>query len=454
MKRATRTREGYHWFRGWRRPSAAQRRVLDELVVGGSNAAIAARLGISEDGVKWHLSELRQELEIADRRQLAEWWRTQRQRSNVFLPLGALGRLVVSHAMAVVIAVISVSVTISWFAYASLDGTDDGHATIQPSAPTPAAAAAVLIPTPTATPVPPTALVFDVEARTAVSLPGGIMYRRWLDTEALTFVGYADGPAIIDAEGNLQPLSGNPSEEYVAYFPISDGGEVILWRGQAGRLSTIDTGSLQERVLADIGPAPSRGRVAAVSTARKLAFVDDTGSELHVLAFGGGSESRLYTAPAERLLIAVNWSSDGQRLVLLSGRRTSPQTGVADTITVLDGAGKTILEQPGIGYWLGGSWWRLSELNSAGAMVATNTLLDSRDGSEAAVADVQFLTCVSPDGRYGIYQFATSPRLEQRSELRSLQTGEVIVEARAAGFLSNCDWTPDSRKVVLSPGGK
>ena len=94
MKRATPTREGYHWFRGWRKPSKAQRRVLDELVAGGTNAEIAARLGISEDGVKWHLSELRQELEIDDRRQLAEWWRTQRQRSNVFLPLGAFGRLV------------------------------------------------------------------------------------------------------------------------------------------------------------------------------------------------------------------------------------------------------------------------------------------------------------------------------------------------------------------------
>jgi DNA-binding CsgD family transcriptional regulator len=455
MKRATRTREGYHWFRGWRKPSAAQRRVLDELLVGGSNAEIAARLDMSEDGVKWHLSELRQELEIDDRRQLAEWWRTERQHSNVFLPLGALGNLFGNHALAVVAGVAVAAAGLGWLAYTSLEGTGDGSLAGQASQ-TAVPAPAVVIPTPTATPVPATALVFDTRLRSATTLPGNVMFRRWLDPEALTFVGDANGPTVIDAEGKLTPLSGSTGgAEYVAYYPVPGTSAVVLWRGQAGRLSTIDTRSLQERVLADIGLAPGRGRVAAVSiAARKLAFVDDSASELRVLSFEGGSSSRLYAAPPERVLIAVNWSGDGRSLVLLSGRSTTSQASVVDTITVLDGAGKVIVERPGTGYWVGGAWWRLSELNSAGVMIATTRLLNAQDGSEAPVADTQSLACVSPDGRYGVYQFAASPRFEQRSELRVLATNEVIVEARNEGFLSNCDWTPDSRKVVLSPGGK
>src|SRR5262245_39137870 len=55
------TREGYRWFRGRWRPSAAQRRVLDELAAGRPNAEIALRLGLSLDTVKWHMAQLRAE---------------------------------------------------------------------------------------------------------------------------------------------------------------------------------------------------------------------------------------------------------------------------------------------------------------------------------------------------------------------------------------------------------
>jgi predicted enzyme related to lactoylglutathione lyase/DNA-binding CsgD family transcriptional regulator len=69
-------REGYHWRkRKW--PSGAQRRVLDALVHGGSNAQIGRRLGLSFETVKWHISELLAETNLDDRKRLARWWLAQ-----------------------------------------------------------------------------------------------------------------------------------------------------------------------------------------------------------------------------------------------------------------------------------------------------------------------------------------------------------------------------------------
>ena len=49
----------------------AERRVLDALREGGTNAEIAARLGISADGVKYHVSNMLGKLGLENRQQLA-----------------------------------------------------------------------------------------------------------------------------------------------------------------------------------------------------------------------------------------------------------------------------------------------------------------------------------------------------------------------------------------------
>ncbi len=51
----------------------AEWRVLDALREGGTNAAIAARLGLSADTVKTHISNMLAKLELRDRRALAAW---------------------------------------------------------------------------------------------------------------------------------------------------------------------------------------------------------------------------------------------------------------------------------------------------------------------------------------------------------------------------------------------
>lgn len=67
-------REGYRWWRdGWE-PSPAQRRVLDGVAAGESNPALAKRLGLSPETVRWHVRVLQDETGCSDRGELARWW--------------------------------------------------------------------------------------------------------------------------------------------------------------------------------------------------------------------------------------------------------------------------------------------------------------------------------------------------------------------------------------------
>ena len=85
-----RTYEGYHRFKGAWRPSAAQARILNELIEGRTNAEIAARLGLSAETVKWHVAQLLAETGCADRQTLADWWRAEPGRRTLAPLLAAL----------------------------------------------------------------------------------------------------------------------------------------------------------------------------------------------------------------------------------------------------------------------------------------------------------------------------------------------------------------------------
>ena len=71
-------RDGYRWRRGAWQPSPAQRRILDGIAEGESNGALAKRLGLSTETVRWHVRELIEETASEDRVDLARWWSERR----------------------------------------------------------------------------------------------------------------------------------------------------------------------------------------------------------------------------------------------------------------------------------------------------------------------------------------------------------------------------------------
>ena len=79
--------------------TAAEERVLEELRRGGTNAEIAARLGVTLDAVKFHISNMLGKLELDSRHQLAAWRPEPRRRLFELLAvpgtLEPIGRLLV-----------------------------------------------------------------------------------------------------------------------------------------------------------------------------------------------------------------------------------------------------------------------------------------------------------------------------------------------------------------------
>ena len=89
-----------------------QRRVLDLLARGATNPEIAAALGITLDGAKWHVSDILSQLGVDAREEAAEYWRARnglgsrlRRFARGALPSSAVGRWLAGGGSAAVIAV-------------------------------------------------------------------------------------------------------------------------------------------------------------------------------------------------------------------------------------------------------------------------------------------------------------------------------------------------------------
>ena len=142
----------------------AEWRVLEALREGGTNAEIGARLGISADAVKYHVSNMLGKLALRDRRELASWRPGEepgRQRGLVAIPAAiaylarpvvwvGMGMAAVAGATALAVA----AVALVAIALVGVPGSADEPTPVRPPAvaatPTPPAAA-VVTPTPTAT---------------------------------------------------------------------------------------------------------------------------------------------------------------------------------------------------------------------------------------------------------------------------------------------------------------
>ena len=152
----------------------AEWRVLEALREGGTNAEIAARLGVSTNTVRYHVSNMLAKLELRDRRALAAWRpETPRRRLGAVLAVPAavwsvgrplawvgVGAAVLAGVVVVAVALVALEALVEPdpdppAAVAPPPATPTATATPSPT-PTPALAATPEpTPTPTTTPTPP-----------------------------------------------------------------------------------------------------------------------------------------------------------------------------------------------------------------------------------------------------------------------------------------------------------
>lgn len=150
------THTGYHRIKGPWQPSAAQQRVLDGVAAGESNNAIAARLGLSTETVKWHVSELLAETGCADRTELAGWWQG-RQHGGVGNRTRVVALVLALAALLVIgLALVGGVLLVIAAHKGARSHSAVGHRFVAPKAATPTAPAEAAVPTSIpGTPAPP-----------------------------------------------------------------------------------------------------------------------------------------------------------------------------------------------------------------------------------------------------------------------------------------------------------
>ena len=126
---------------------------------------------------------------------------------------------------------------------------------------------------------------------------------------------------------------------------------------------------------------------------------------------------------------------------------------------VVDTRGSLVQQREGSAAWAGNAQlltFPPGTPPTTGGGIGGRDFLDVRSGALATAPDTPSLICVSPDGAWGLYyretRQAQQPALHL--EAKNLATGAAAVEATVPRSYINCDWTPDSSRVVISPGGK
>jgi hypothetical protein len=233
-----------------------------------------------------------------------------------------------------------------------------------------------------------------------------------------------------------------------------------------------DPASGEKRLLVDLGPPPvlpratSNRMVDLSASAGRIAVGDVLDGSLRVEVMGlDGSERRLVWQEEEGAwLQQLELSPDGRRLVIATATRRVDGARVSDeprAVTALDVVTGSVLYriEPPV-RWSPLRWAGPGRILLTGSEIPfqPSTLIDLRDGSSAPGPEPQGLLCISPDGRYGLYWYqAVTGRVADRpygQRAVDFETGAVVLEQVTGLQGGQCDWTRDSTKAVVSPGGK
>ncbi len=347
-----------------------QRRVLDLLAKGATNPEIAAALGITLDGAKWHVSDILSRLGVDAREEAAEYWRARnglgsrlRRFARGALPSSAVGRWLAGGGSA---AAIAVGVAVVVVVLVSQGGEDEPASVTPTETTTPAA---------TAVPTPQAGISAPDPARPAVAIePPGPLSR----------------PGVIDAVLNGGTLTvGAPWDTStgaaVYYFPgcfSCGGGRIDLYRyvrTASGERTDFLFGPLLPSDAFWINSIAIDPTSGAIWAARCVVSENCIGAGsaspnppaqvVFVSRDGGISWSEAGRGPADMMLTSVRagspaygrWTEGLTRSYLLDGTLIAPPGGDQSLYP---------LNVPGIGP----VWWRRADstyLDSAGQVLVT-----------------------------------------------------------------------------------
>lgn len=439
--------------------------MLDALLEGKSNAEIAGELGISQDGAKWHVSQLMGETGLDDRHALAAWWREQRERVEARRGLWPLAGLLARAALLAPAAVVGVWLLLSSPLF-SRDGLDGAS-----SQPAPGALASTPLSTavPSPTPRPSLSWVFDLAAATATEMQPFGALMQWLGPGRL-LSNAGSKMVLVDPTGALVADALGTRPQGALYIDQSAGKALAVESNQA--LWEWDPASGEKRLLLDLGPPPVLPRATSTrmvdvsASAGRIAVGDvrDGSLRVEVIGLDGSGRSLVWQEEGGAWLQQLEFSPDGRRLIVATATRTVEGARVSDeprAVVVLDAVTGAVLYriEPPV-RWSPLRWAGPDRVLLTGTEIPfqPSTLVDLRDGSRIPGPDPQGLLCTSPNGRYGLYWYqGVTGRVADRpygQRVVDLESGAVVLEQITGLQGGQCDWTEDSAKAVISPGGK
>ena len=446
------SREGYHRRNSGWQPSASQRRVLEAVSEGLTNAEIGVRLHISPETVKWHISELLAATGRSDRRALAAWWRSNQGREEGKHGVAALAGLV--RFAPLLTAVLVAAVAVRLLLMASPDEPESpkvGPASkAQPSVAEQAA--------PLSAQFEPDAWVFDIENGTATPVPVSLWAAQWYEPGETLLAKAGKLQVIVDLQGKvLRHFGQEPEGPFISVQATSIYGEgALIWRGADATLSYYDAATQQEQTVFTVRPAAPRRyldfRVSPDRTRVAYTQIGDEATSLVLADSDGGNAVTVLSRSANDEIWIDQWSPDGQHLLVTTGTRTDCRdnngrdvcTLVDPSVLALDLAGKVVWRRDGRlwgAHWAGPSSILVEDRTIAESIMASRGVGGVCDTAESPPGGVA--TCI-----YTVHEGETLDAIAARF---GIETSEKVLEVTPAGYLPLLGEAPElSAGQVLS----
>jgi DNA-binding CsgD family transcriptional regulator len=236
-------RTGYHHASSPDALTGRQRLVLERIAAGRTNGEIASELGVTIDGVKWHVREIFDRLDVSSREEAAEWWRRERSvgRRLIAVPmsLGFGGPVAVAAAVgiAILVAVVTIGVVVALRSPAPAEAPPSSVEPALPTEEAPATPSPEVTPaaTPTtAAPTPPVARPLHPDStRTGVAAIDNFLNERELGgAEAIaSLIEYSDFACTTQpAIGSVECREGEADGTQVPVVRVNGGCEPVFAR--------------------------------------------------------------------------------------------------------------------------------------------------------------------------------------------------------------------------------